>query len=362
LTAVDPRLRILEIGEFSLIMTCLPEQTTLIFTGANARRAPALEHRSFSPTLAVEIIQKLRRGDWDLVFCHPPAQPLWDPRRGVVGGLSLLTRLAFRFRTLGTYVARVGGIPLIVLDLNDMSSIPAPGVPLLDESLLYFKRELPLDPAKALFNVAPRFRTHKRVATSRFFERNRDKLQPISSGVPESTAEIAKDLRPEKTVDVFFAGSAINSEIRRRGFEELKALRERGYVVDVSSGGLTRQEYLERCARSWLTWSPEGYGWECFRHYEASLCRSVPILSAPGILRYQPLEDGIHAHMYPARSGGLAQKIEAALSDKAALARMAERARLHVLTHHTFARISEHVIASSLDLLQSREQDRSGRR
>jgi hypothetical protein len=349
---IDPKLRILEIGEFSLFKRCVPKQTTFIFTGANARHLPDIAYRPFSPASLFDIAQGLRRRDWDILFCYAPAQPLWDRRRGAAGALSTIARLLFRFRSLGTYFVRSADIPLVVLDYNDAPNVPVPGLSLLDRSVAYFKRELPLDPAKALFDVTPGFRTHKRVMTSAFYQRNRSKFRPISAGVPEETARLARDLNPEKTVDVFFAGSPTNSEIRRRGFEELEALGKRGYVVDISSGGLAKRDYLARCARSWLTWSPEGYGWECLRHYEASLCGSVALLSAPGITRYAPLEDGVHAHIYPDRPGGLVDALEAALSQKPALKLMAERARGHVLAHHTHARICEHIVATSIDLMQ----------
>ena len=80
-------------------------------------------------------------------------------------------------------------------------------------------------------------------------------------------------------------------------------------MVDVCEGGLSKGEYLRRCARAWLTWSPEGYGWECLRHYEASLCLSVPVLSPPGILRHFPLQDRVHAIYYAAEGSGLRDAI-----------------------------------------------------
>jgi hypothetical protein len=350
--AISPGLRILELGDMSLLKSCFPNQSTFIFTGAGSQAPPpGIAYRPFSPATFVEILRGLHRRDWDLIFCYPPATPLWDCRRGAVGALSSLSRMIFRFRTLGAYAGRVGGIPLVVIDLNDTRRVPAPCLPLLDRSVLYFKRELPLDPAKSLFDVTPQFRSHDRVMTSRFYERNRSKLKPVSASVPDAIAEMAQSIRSEKSVDVFFAGS-LNSEIRRRGFEELRLLSERGIVVDVSSGGLSRREYLQRCARSWLTWSPEGYGWECFRHYEASLCGSVPILNAPSITRYAPLEDGVHAIMYPDRPGGLVQTVETALSQKPALASIADSARLHALSHHTHGRICEHIVGLSLDLVR----------
>jgi glycosyl transferase family 1 len=352
MSAIDPQLRFLEIGEFSLIKRCIPEQTAFIFTGAKPQRLPGIAFQPFSPGTVIELLRGLRGRAWDLVFCYPPALPLWDRRRGVAGVPSALARLMFRFRGLGTYVARYSRIPLVVLDYNDMTSVSIPGLPLLDRSVAYFKRELPLDSAKALFNVVPRFRTHRRVMSSAFFERNRTKFRPISAGVPEETVQIAKHLRPEKTVDVFFAGSRLNSEIRRRGFDELGELAKRGYTIDVSSGGLSKREYLERCARSWLTWSPEGFGWECLRHYEASLCGSVPLLSTPAIQRYQPLQEGVHAHIYSDQPGGLFRAVETALAQKPALELMAGRARQHVLAHHTHERICEYIVATSLDAVK----------
>jgi hypothetical protein len=76
------------------------------------------------------------------------------------------------------------------------------------------------------------------------------------------------------------------------------------------------------------------------------------MLSAPGITRYAPLEDAVHAHIYPDRPGGLIDAVEAALSQKPALKLMAERARRHVLAYHTHARICEHIAATSLEIIQ----------
>ena len=88
-------------------------------------------------------------------------------------------------------------------------------------------------------------------------------------------------------------------------------------------------------ARAWLTWSPEGLGWECFRHYEAPFAFSVPIINSPTIIRYRPLIDGIHAFYYcPDEPNALAEKVKTALGDKKRLREMAERAHAHVLKYH----------------------------
>jgi hypothetical protein len=340
-------LRILEIGEFCLFKKIMPEETTFVFTGNDPHRLADIEHVSFGPTTLPRILRSLKRGDWDIVFCFPHPRPLLDPRR-IFGGIpAALARALFRFRSLGTYAANLRyPAALVVLDYNDMLTVPRSALKLLDRSIAYFKRELPLDLAKAFYDVTPRYRTHKRLISSAFFRRNFEKLRPISPGVPEDTVRLALATRPEKSVDVFFAGSPDNSVIRQRGYEKLKALAASGCSVDICSGGLTKEEYLARCARAWVTWSPEGYGWECLRHYEASLCLSVPILSPPTIFRYQPLLDDVHAHYYPLEEDGLSEVITRALANKSRLTTMAQRAREHVLLHHTHRRLGEHILAT----------------
>src|SRR5215831_11839043 len=217
-------LRILEVGEFSLFKRTMPDQTTLVFTGANPRGIEGLDHRPFGPTLLPGLLRSLRRGEWDVVVCFAPARPLIDCRCGPGGLLAALSRVLFRFRTLGTYAMRsCHPVPLVVLDYNDMQTVSRPALKLLDRSIVYFKRELPFDPAKALFDVVPCFRTHKRIMASKFLLRNVNKLRPISLAIPEETVRLALATRAEKSVDVFFAG-AMHSVVRQRGFEQLKAL------------------------------------------------------------------------------------------------------------------------------------------
>jgi hypothetical protein len=345
----EPRpLRILEIGEFSLFKRAMPRETTLIFTGANPRSIAGLDYRPFGPTVMAALLRSLERREWDVVFCFPPARPLFDCRRGIGGLLAALSRVLFRFRTLGTYVTQLRHpVPLVVVDSNDMTTVSRPALKLLDRSIAYFKRELPFDPAKALFDVVPRYRTHKRIMTSKFLARNVSKLRPISIGVPEDTVRLALATSSEKSVDVFFAGR-MNSVLRQRGVEQLKALVAAGYSVDICEGGLSKPEYIERCARAWLTFSPEGFGWECFRHYEASLCLSVPVLSPPSIARYQPLLEGVHAFTYPVEGDGLTAVVTRALQNKPQLAAMAQRAREHVMLHHTHNRICQHMLETGL--------------
>lgn len=237
--------------------------------------------------------------------------------------------------------------PLVMLDFNDEATIPRHVFPLLDRCTLYLKRELPADFTKAFFNAAADLRHPAMAHASDFLKRNLHKLRPISIAVPESTVRMASSIECGKETDIFFAGS-MHATVRRQGLPVLETMRRQGYRVDVCRNVLPKKEFLERCAKSWLTWSPEGYGWDCFRHYEASLCRSVPVMNFPGIFRHEPLLDRVHGFFYPVEGDGLRNTLIDALSDKPRLETMATDARRHVLSHHTHSKIIAHILASSL--------------
>jgi len=341
-------LRILEIGQFCLLKRNLPDQTDLIFTGADFADVAGMDCQTFTPALLPGLVRALAQGRWDLVCCYPPALPVWDRKHGLIHALRGLRRHLIDFRTLGTYLLRrPSASPLVMLDYNDESTIPGHVLPLLDRCTVYFKRELPGDHAKAFLDSSPAHQTHRDVMSSAFVARNLDKLRPVSTAVPETTVSAALATKADKTTDLFFAGS-INSTVRSAGLAQLELLRAAGYAVDVCEGGLAMNEYLARSARAWLTWSPEGYGWDCFRHYEAGLCLSVPVMNQPGMFRYRPLLEHVHAVYYPVEGNGLSDAVVKALADKPALAAMACAARAHVTRHHTHARVVEYILDTAL--------------
>ena len=157
-----------------------------------------------------------------------------------------------------------------------------------------------------------------------------------------------------KTVDVFFAGRVRDSSsIRVRGLDELLALRNEGVTVDIPDRGVAPAEFYERCARAWLVWSPEGFGWDCFRHYEAPACGAVPLINQPTIERHAPLLAGEHALYYDPEPGGLTRAVDAALADKPGLARIAAAGQAHVMAHHTPEALARHVVQAGRALTRS---------
>jgi len=155
----------------------------------------------------------------------------------------------------------------------------------------------------------------------------------------------------EKTTDVFFAGRVEGSSwIRTTGIQELSGLGTKGVKVDFVQGTISRDEFYRRCASSWLTWSPEGFGWDCFRHYEAPACGSVPVCNYPTIERHRPLVSGEHALFYSGEPGTLEKAIIQALADKDRLRQLAQRGRQHVLANHTPAALAAYVVEQGLAL------------
>jgi hypothetical protein len=129
---------------------------------------------------------------------------------------------------------------------------------------------------------------------------------------------------------------------------ELVALRDKGVRVDIPDNALPLDEYLTRIARAWLTWSPEGFGYDCFRTYEAAVCGSVPILNRQTVERYKPLRNGEHCFYYDVEQDNLAATIAHALLDRDRLTSMALEAREFVLAEHTPAALARHITETTL--------------
>ena len=337
-----------------------PETTTHWST------APTLAHagpRDRLVTLASlpTLRRALASNDYDLVVVQPGPFPPWHLQ---AIGRSVFRRSALRgvmpyFRIFGQQMIR-GNVtaPVAVWDWEDSPFVFSHNQFLLDRATLFFKRELPVDHWRVFMRTV-----HERLPTPRFrlLDKQRErvaKLRPISLGLPSGREKIptARPVAPEqKTADVFFAGRvAGSSTVRERGLTELLALRDKGIRVDVPDKPLPLDEYLARIARAWLTWSPEGYGYDCFRTYEASICGSVPILNRQTVERYGPLRDGEHCFYYDAEPGNLSKTVTRALQDRGHLAGMAEAARSFVLAEHTSAALARYVAQTTLSVASNK--------
>ena len=159
--------------------------------------------------------------------------------------------------------------------------------------------------------------------------------------------DLFRGLSREKSTDVFFAGSIANRPNRARGRENLLRLQRDGFRMDVSESRLSKAEFLERCARALTVWSPEGFGYDCYRTYEAAAMGAVPILQYPTIQRYAPFLEGVTAIYYGVESDLLYQTLKKQLEDRARLVQMGADARRHVEANHVSAALARHIVQTA---------------
>jgi hypothetical protein len=291
----------------------------------------------------------LAQPDLELIVCHPNFSSPWGVRhlnRSIVSRKLVQGRSPL-LRAFGPELLRGTTRPLVVIDHEDLPVIARNNLFLLDRCRLWFKRELPADHWRVFLKTA-----HANLPTPRFRINSRNqarvaKLRPISIGLPLGAEALLPAAPAPKTGDVFYSGLVEGSStVRTRGLAELKALAAQGVVVDIPDQRLPPAEFYARCAAAWLVWSPEGLGWDCFRHYEAPACGSVPLINHPPVDRHAPLLGGQHALYYDVEPGGLTRAVTAALADQPALARMAEAGRTQVLANHTPAALARYVVES----------------
>jgi hypothetical protein len=238
-----------------------------------------------------------------------------------------------------------------MLDLEDAPIVHPHNFGLLDRAILCFKRELPADRARAFMKMrAPALPTELervKLPLSTWMA----KLRPISIGV-SATVLTEAAVESQKTTDIFFAGQIVGSStVRQTGIVELNRLAQRGVKVDVLDARLELKEFLRRAAQARMVWSPEGLAHDCFRHYEAAVCRSVPLINSPGIERYKPLLQNVHALYYAPEPGGLMRTALWALREPHHLQAMGRAAQRHVVRNHSHPALSQYVLSETAIVL-----------
>ncbi len=294
-----------------------------------------------------DVMQDVLAGRYDLIFAGNNAFPYPNPRKLWIKNLANLAWEVARQPNLlagGRFpYARVGS-RLAGIDMDDRPVIDNRWFSLLDACVCFFKRELPQNPCNAFLYTSARTECNGNVLHLENYRRWMAKLRPISMGIaPEICAQYSALEVPKKT-DVFFAGDTTNRPNRIAGLRQLELLAKAGYSIDLVRGKVPREEFFLRCAQAHIVWSPEGFGWDCWRHYEVGLLGSVPLMQSPTIQRYAPLAEDEHALYYFIEGDHLARRIRQALQNKPRLVEMGRAARAHVLRHHTYEALGRYVI------------------
>lgn len=289
--------------------------------------------------------------------------PFFRPGSGWVAGLASGAQASLvrpsRLGELLVFLALVRKkVPVALINRSDLGEIPLASDWYYRRCRACFVRELSPQPEMALrglFTLSggnPETNRRSRKILSLLdpqCPRSRDtsKLRPISLGMPDEWIhEIPAG--EKKQWDVFFAGDLHEKGLRSRLVEEVKSWAERTGRKVLLRERLSREEYLRGLAASRLALSPPGMGWDCWRHYEAMMAGSVPLMTYPTILQHCPGIEGEHCFYFAPEPGGLTRCLEKALAYPERLPAMAAAGRQLVLEHHLFSKLRDYVITETL--------------
>lgn len=319
--------RILEISRDPLFKAVYPDRTTWVQTGRPlepyGRHAG---HGRFGRVRLPRALAGLVGRSYDFgVFPAVRASVPGDAHnrakarvRRLLLGMSSSRALT---RSVGAVVG-LGSMPYIIRDVGDFPDLDEVGTAWLPDAALYSKREV-----------------------------LEDDLIDSPVGPPVVYTPMPFEFEPyeghgqtEKTADVFYAARSFG-ELRRHAHEVLTELATRGISVDRPEGRLDFDAYLGRMAAARLVVSPRGQGEHCYRHYEALLVGSVPVINRPLLPVHYELCHGETCLFYDPTPAGLANQIEEALEDTDRLSQIAATGAQLVRSSHDKAAICEMLLA-----------------
>jgi glycosyltransferase involved in cell wall biosynthesis len=351
-------MRLLELGEYPFISAYAPTVSDFY----NPTKLVRPGHRRLDWPAFLDLRRKLRAGAYDLVVYHLAAKITapWHRARGPLSDLAFLASSAFQFNRVAWHffhrALRDTNVPLVVVDRQDSPRITRTEVEWLDRCQFWFMRELPTNHLNLFLNMDSRCGDITNIARRDIIRRNLAKIEPFSIGFDPSYFRALAEPEPEEKIhDVFYIGRNHVSTVRERGIRELQALRDAGRRILIPEERLPKEEFFRTCSRAWLVWSPEGQGWNCFRHYDALMSYSVPLINSPTIEQREPLRHGEHCIYYAPESGGLTRAIDEALQDRPRLLKISAQGRAHILEHHTLRQLTRHVLAK-VGLLEQAEK------
>jgi hypothetical protein len=295
------------------------------------------------------IIEKIRAGRYDaVVLANPP--DYWNPRKNAARNLA---RLHKRWRDVSAFIgferifhalAKQTSIPLYLLDEVDASVVDNSKFRFLDRCARYFKRELPANVLNAFLYTTAKTESPDSILHNPTCRRWARKLAPISIGISDEQFARASAVKTEKKIDVFFAGQFANRPHRQIGRDALLKLKADGFRVHISEENYPEEVFHEYCAESLLCWSPEGFGADCYRHYEIAACGSVPLRRHSPLFPYAPMRENVECIYYLHESFDLYDAARTALREPDRLVPMGRNAQERVRDFHRYSRLAEYIL------------------
>jgi glycosyl transferase family 1 len=315
-------MRVLEISRLGLFKSLVPDDTDWIRWGSSLTANEPIQPEEPSFSVLARTLWRIGARKYDLIVLpaiHP--QHVHNQSTYKLMSKAVMHRAA-ELPGLPAALHRLGlrSAQCVVVDVHDGQQLCETTLRLFPNIALYFKRELALSDA-AEGQMAK-------------------KLRPVPLVLPD---ERRIPMPHEKDLDLVFAG-ALNSETRRRAVHEACRLAARGLRVFIPDKPLSYPAFMQVLARAWLVLSPEGEGWDCYRHYESCFAGSVPLINKPRYRRNLYLQEGVHCFYYDADRDCLATRATELIADKPRLARMAEQGRRHVLANHTRSAVARYML------------------
>jgi hypothetical protein len=346
-TNAQSHIEIIEIGHIPLVAHAYPEITVFLDTTFTTLKGGIFQRLSAVCRTAWQILSTMLSKNGEFIVCRCFGRFIY--RRD----MSLVTNL-MRYM-MGIFIklcVRLGcrGRELAVVDMLDEITIDRRDLWLLALCKCYFKRELPQNAWTAFQRIQPRHGEYILLTRNKKLRSHIQKFRPISLGFERDNGLNPlvffkdKPCKTERKYDIFFAGETDHSTVRLAGLEIFSQLASEGFRVHILSSRVPEAEFLTLLSESWLVWSPEGSGWDCYRHYETCLAGSVPVMNLPSINRYAPLKHGVHCFFYAMEGDELATTIRNALTDKARLLQMGQEARNFVHTRFTRAALGAYIV------------------
>lgn len=170
--------------------------------------------------------------------------------------------------------------PVVVVDFIDHPYLTSGDLDLLESCQAYFKREIPYDRFVLYHQNQQRIKSYpyeKKVALL-------DKIRSIPLGIRDQKFQVLRQQRvTTQDIDVFWCGK-ISNTLRITAVKHLEALsRQKSWNIVIMETPVAFDEYCRMIARSKITVSIAGAGWDCFRHYEAAALGSLPLMNRPTV-------------------------------------------------------------------------------
>jgi hypothetical protein len=346
----EAKIRIIEFGEDSYFSQLFPESCQYFFTSYSKGRMRKSKH---APTWkqAFELFSALGRKEYGLVVYSSFRRCLWNRNRSLGGNVLSVFKHLLTPKSLIPYIAlriaRKAGVVVVAYDMLDTMLITSENHFLFPYIRKYFKRELPQNRWQVFLSTTSRNGDVSNIRRQEFYRDAMSKICPLPLNARAEAFPFVPIDAGRKTSDIFYVGENEKTTVRSDGMKLLAKMKELGIRVDMPEERLDGEEFKRRLAASWLAWSPEGSGWDCFRHQESLMCGAVPVINYPTIYRYRPLVDGVHVFFYGCEGEGLIDVVVRALKDKPKLLEMVAAGRDHLLRWNTRESVRSYVLSES---------------